>query len=201
MSEQEALAGRPRDPAIDDAILRATQDLLIERGVAGTTMDAVARAAGSGKAAVYRRWPSKTDLTIAAVKALYDPPPIPETGSLRGDLLACAVHYARDDRRALLVLRSILSELANDAELAKAAYEAIGSPPARVLDAVLERWTARGEIPMSAPVDLAGSILPSLAFTSTMLGRQTLDAESAERIVDQVLLPVLLGRGKTISGS
>ncbi len=191
MSEQETPAGRPRDPAIDDAILRATQDLLIERGVAGTTMDAVARAAGSGKAAVYRRWRSKTDLTVAAVKALYDPPPIPDTGSLRGDLLACARHYAREDQRELLVLRSILSELGNDAELAKAAYEAIGSPPARVLEAVLERWTARGEIPARAPVDLAASILPSIAFTGVVLGRRPLDAETAERVVDQVLLPIL----------
>lgn len=194
MSEQESSAGRPRDPAIGDAILHATQNLLIDRGVSGTTMDAVARAAGSGKAAVYRRWSSKTALMVAAVRALYDPPAVPDTGSLRGDLLACAHHYTRDDQRALLVLRSILSELGNDAELARAAYDAVGSPPARVLDAVLERWASRGEIPAGAPVDLAGSILPSIAFTGVVLGRQPLDTETAERLVDQVLLPVLLRR-------
>lgn len=192
MSDQVVSPGRPQDPAIAGAILRAAQDLLIERGVAATTVDAVAKAAGCGKAAVYRRWASKTELLVAAVRDLYDPPPLPDTGSLRGDLLACALHYARDDQRALLVLRSMLSDIGNDPELAKAAYDSIGSPPARVLEAVLDRWTRRGAIPPGAPVDLVGSVLPSIAFTNVMLRKQTFDAATAESLVDRVLLPALM---------
>ncbi|WIY83569.1 TetR/AcrR family transcriptional regulator [Propionimicrobium sp. PCR01-08-3] len=192
MSEQEAGPGRPQDPAIKDAILRSTQDLLIARGVAATTVDAVAKAAGSGKAAVYRRWKSKTELIVAAVQALYEPPKIPDTGNLRDDLLACARHYADDDHRALLVLGSVLSELGNDDELARAAYESIGSPPARTLEAVLGRWIDRGVIPRAAPTELVSSVLPSIAFTNVVLRRQTFDLATAEAIVDHIMLPALL---------
>lgn len=192
MSEQEAGPGRPQDPAIKDAILRSTQDLLIARGVAATTVDAVAKAAGSGKAAVYRRWKSKTELIVAAVRALYEPPKIPDTGNLRDDLLACARHYADDDHRALLVLGSVLSELGNDDELARAAYESIGSPPARTLEAVLRRWIDRGVIPRAAPTELVSSVLPSIAFTNVVLRRQTFDLATAEAIVDHIMLPALL---------
>ncbi|AMS04203.1 TetR/AcrR family transcriptional regulator [Acidipropionibacterium acidipropionici] len=193
MSEHETATGRPQDPAIDHAILRATQDLVIERGVAATTVDAVARAAGSGKAAVYRRWRSKNALVVAAVRDLYDPPETPDTGSLRDDLIACARHYANDDHRALLILGSVLSELGNDDELARAAYEAIGSPPARMLEAVLERWTSADVIPPTAPTGLVASVLPSIAFTNVVLRRETFDAATALDLVDRVMLPALLG--------
>ncbi|AXE39119.1 TetR/AcrR family transcriptional regulator [Acidipropionibacterium virtanenii] len=192
MSEQEPTPGRPQDPAIDEAILRAAQDLLIERGVSRMTVDAVARAAGSGKAAVYRRWGSKNALVVAAVRALYDPPETPDTGSLRSDLIACARHYANDDHRALLILGSVLSQLGTDAELAKAAYEAVGSPPARMLEAVLRRWTTAGVIPHRAPTDLVAAVLPSIAFTNVVLRRETFDMATAEELVDQVMLPALL---------
>jgi AcrR family transcriptional regulator len=175
----------------------ATQDLLIERGFAGTTVDAVARAAGSGKAAVYRRWESKTALVIAAVRALYQPPEIPDTGSLRGDLLAWALHYTGDSPRALLVLGSVLSELGTGQELATAAYEAIGSSPVRMIDAVLERWSTEGTIPAGAPLDLVRSVVPSLAFTSVVLRRETFTADTACELVDRVLLPALLGPAPT----
>jgi AcrR family transcriptional regulator len=190
MSAKRA-AGRPQDPAIGEAILRATQDLLIERGVAGTTVDAVAAAAGAGKAAVYRRWETKTALIIAAVRALYDPPATPDTGSLREDLLACALHYARDDERAAFVLASVLAEMGRDDELGRAAYEAIGEPPSKMLTAVLERWAARGEIPAGAPLDLVTTILPALAFESVVRRHRTLDPRTAEELVDRVLLPAL----------
>src|SRR5215475_466986 len=111
MTAGKLLAGRPRDPALEAAILDATQDLLIEHGFAATTVEAVARAAGTGKAAVYRRWPAKIDLVVAAVQALQSPPSVPDTGTLRGDLLACADHFVQADRRPALVLAGVLNEI------------------------------------------------------------------------------------------
>src|SRR4051794_7036973 len=84
--------GRRRDEAKDDAILLATRELLAERGFDGMTMDAVADRAGAGKATVYRRWPSKVQLTIDAIVCGRGVPlsadDVPDTGSLRSDLLA-----------------------------------------------------------------------------------------------------------------
>jgi AcrR family transcriptional regulator len=61
--------GRKRDQSLDSALLEATLDVLAEVGAAGLTIDAVAARAGSGKAALYRRWSSKSDLIIAAISS------------------------------------------------------------------------------------------------------------------------------------
>jgi AcrR family transcriptional regulator len=187
---QEA-AGRPRDPALDAAILDATQDLLIEHGFAATTVEAVARAAGTGKAAVYRRWPSKIDLVIAAVQALQSPPSVPDTGTLRGDLLECATHFVLPGQRPALVLAGVLNEIGRNDDLREAAYEAIGKPPAMAFAAVLERWRARGHVASSAPTELLAGIVPAAAFRSVAFRRRALDYQAVVDLVDFVLLPAL----------
>ncbi|MEU8326431.1 TetR/AcrR family transcriptional regulator [Nonomuraea sp. NPDC048881] len=73
MAEPGAVAGverhgRPRDPGNDAAILEAALDLLIERGAAGTSVEAVAQRAGVAKLTVYRRWRAKEDLLMAALE-------------------------------------------------------------------------------------------------------------------------------------
>src|SRR6187399_2380481 len=93
--------GRRRDESKDDAILKATLELLAERGYDGMTMDAVADRAGAGKATVYRRWPSKVQLTIDAIVCSPGVPmtadDVPDTGSLRGDLLSVRFGRHRSD--------------------------------------------------------------------------------------------------------
>jgi AcrR family transcriptional regulator len=193
-TEAAPTTGRPRDPALDAAILAATRDLLVEHGFEGTTVEAVARAAGSGKAAVYRRWPSKTALVVAAVRDLYDPPPTPDTGSLRDDLLACARQYTRGDATAARVLASLLSEIGRDPELRQAAYESIGGPAAAPFHAVLERWRAAGAIGDQVPLDLLEGLVPAYAFRSVTLRGATLDDSTVTYLVDHVLLPALQPR-------
>lgn len=61
--------GRPRDPRADAAILTAAVDLLVERGIAQTSIEAIARRAGVAKATVYKRWSSKEDLLAEAIEA------------------------------------------------------------------------------------------------------------------------------------
>ena len=146
-------------------MLKAAVETVIEHGYAGATVDAVARAAGTGKAAVYRRWPSKSALFIAAVQSLQAKPTVPDTGTLRGDLLACARHDTRSDRRAAHVLASLLGEVKSDLELGRAAYEAIGRPPADAFTAV--------------------------AFRDVILHSRSLDTATVTRLVDGVLLPAL----------
>lgn len=65
--------GRPRDPENDAAILDAALDLLIERGAAGTSIEAVAQRAGVAKLTVYRRWRAKEDLLMAALERARNP--------------------------------------------------------------------------------------------------------------------------------
>src|SRR3954464_8914979 len=80
--------GRPRDPGTDSRITRAAAELMLQRGFDRTTVDDVASHAGVGKATVYRRWPSKEDLAVAAMESLYTGQiPETETGSIRTDLV------------------------------------------------------------------------------------------------------------------
>jgi AcrR family transcriptional regulator len=184
-------SGRPRDPDTERSILTATQDLLVESGYPGTTIAAVASRARCSKAAIYRRWTTKTDLVIAAVRALQIPVTMPDTGALRSDLLEAAMHFADDDSRAGAVLASLLGELGRDADLREAAYRTIGGPPVAVLVAVIERWIARGAIPADVPVDLIANIIPTAAFGSVTLRRRALPATTITDLIDAVLLPAL----------
>jgi AcrR family transcriptional regulator len=176
---------------VEQSILAATQDLLVEHGYADTTIAAVAARAHCGKSAIYRRWPSKVDLVVAAVRALHTTAPLPDTGSLRDDLLETARHYARADDRSAAVLASLLSELGRDADLREAAFRAIGEPPVAALIAVIRRWIERGEVDPAVPVALIADIVPTAAFGSVSLRRRTLEAATIERLIDAVVLPAL----------
>lgn len=81
---------RRRGKALEDALLRAAWDELVESGYAALTMERVAARAGTSRAVLYRRWPGKTELVIAAIRHRRetDPVTIPDTGNLRDDLIA-----------------------------------------------------------------------------------------------------------------
>jgi AcrR family transcriptional regulator len=112
-------AGRPRDPRIDAAILRATADLLVEIGYANVTMAAVAERAETTKTALYRRWSSKAELVHeaafpAAPTAIETPP-----GDIGADIRAM-IAAARDVFTSPLVraaMPGLIADMAVDAEL------------------------------------------------------------------------------------
>ena len=74
----------------DQAILNATLRMLGTQGVAGMTIEGVAADAGVGKTTIYRRWPTKTALILAAISDLVPPGDPPDTGSMAGDMAALA---------------------------------------------------------------------------------------------------------------
>jgi len=193
MSSVEPLTvvGRPRDPEVERGILEATQDLLIDRGYAGTTIAAVAARARCGKSAIYRRWDTKADLVVAAVAASQQKREAPDTGDLREDLLAAALHFAEAGDRAALVLARVLSEIGRDEELYRAAHEKIGGPPVATLVSVIECWIERGAIAADVHVALIAAIVPTAAFGSVSLRQRGLEEQTVIDLVDHVLLPAL----------
>lgn len=186
--------GRPRDPALGDRILRAVQDVLIERGFERLTLEEVALRARSSKASIHRRWPTKEGLMLAAVVGLYRPPPVPDTGDLRQDLVSCARAFLPPDDRAPLVLaRLIAASIGND-ELQRAAFEAVARPYQQMFERVLERAVDRGTARPDADVPMLARVFPALAFQQVAALGEVIDESLIERIVDGVLLPSL-GRG------
>ncbi|WP_226655783.1 TetR/AcrR family transcriptional regulator [Leifsonia sp. LS1] len=184
-------SGRPRVEGLERRILEATQDLLIEVGYGGTTIAAVAERAHCGKSAIYRRWETKVDLVVAAVRDSQRPSELPDTGSLREDLVAAAMHFAAGDGRSGRVLASLLTAIGTDSELYDAAYRDVGQPPVRALIAVIERWIARGVVPPTVPVELIAGIVPTAAFGSVVLRKQSLDEQAVRELIDFVVVPAL----------
>ncbi|NUR85924.1 MAG: TetR/AcrR family transcriptional regulator [Nonomuraea sp.] len=103
--------GRPRDPGNDAAILEAALDLLIERGAAGTSVEAVAQRAGVAKLTVYRRWSTKDDLLMAALEHARAPEPV--DAATIGDLVRHTAEQLGDPRFRALMARVIGASIDN----------------------------------------------------------------------------------------
>lgn len=183
--------GRPMDPTIDEQLLRATQDLLVEEGFERLTMDAVARRCGASKATIYRRWPGKIALVVAASAALLRPPEVPDTGSLREDLLDCGRAYMQQEGRTVQVLANVTNASRHDPELRSAFRQAIGSPYAGLFDAVLARAAERGLIRQNLDLDILARVFPAVAYQQLAAQGRAVSEDDVRRVVDAVLMPAL----------
>lgn len=191
MSSPSRSPGRPIDVGIDKELLRATQDLLIEEGFERLTMDAVAKRCGASKATIYRRWPGKTALVVAAAVALFTAPELPDTGSLREDLLACGRAYLQEDSRNDQVLASVLTASRHNEGLRDAARAAIAAPYRGLFEQIITRAVQRGLVPPTIDIDTLAEIFPAVAYHRTAaLGQLVVEADVL-RVVDSVLLPAL----------
>ena len=183
--------GRPVNPAIDEQLLEATQDLLIEEGFERLTMDAVARRCGASKATLYRRWPSKTALVVAAAAALLVPPEVPDTGDLREDLLACGRAYVQREGRHAQVLAAVLAASQHDPALRDASNDALGAPHGGLFDKVLTRAVDRGSVANHIDVETLAEVFPAIAYQRVAARGLLLVEDDVVRVVDAVLLPAL----------
>src|SRR6478736_5746758 len=156
--ESKPRLGRKRDHTLDPEILDAALDVLAETGYDGMTVDMVAARAKAGKATVYRRWSSKAELVLDAVACMKGNDPDlqspPDTGTLRGDLVALVkTPSIREGERKLKVMAAIVSMIARDPDLAAAAQAALVEPRASANRIIFQRAVDRGEIPADSDLD------------------------------------------------
>lgn len=194
MSMMERTPGRPRDAAVDASLLAATQDLLLEQGYDRLSLEAVASRAGVGKPAIYRRWSGKSALTVAAVLDLTPVPPLPDEGSLRADLLACARTYQQSERTHK-VLAGLMTAMVHNDELRAAASQAIGMPFQHLFEQVITRAKERGEVTGPDNTAIVAGLFPALAFHRGAALGLPIDDAFILQTVDQCLLPLLRQRG------
>ncbi len=190
MSSQPRLPGRPLDAGVQAELLRATQDLLVEEGFERLTVDAVAKRSNASKATIYRRWPSKVALVVAAASALFPVPQVPDTGDLREDLLACGRAYIHEDRRTA-VLASVLTAARHDPVLRTAARDALGSPFSGLFEHVLSRAVSRGLTAESIDINIISEVFPAITFHYIAALGLPIDEHLVFRVIDGVLLPAL----------
>ncbi|MBF4632849.1 TetR/AcrR family transcriptional regulator [Agreia pratensis] len=188
--------GRRRDPAKDQQILDAAIEVLSETGFDGMTIDMVAARAGAGKATVYRRWASKNELVLDAVACLkkgdLDAVQIPDTGTLRGDLVGMIRPPTIDDaERKLKIMAGLASMLSSAPDLADAANEAIVEPRARINRMLLKRAVERGEIAADIDIQLVSLISPSMVAYRSLLQRKPVSRDFLITLIDGVILPAV----------
>ena len=186
--------GRKRDHSRDPEILAAALEVLSEKGYERMTVDMVATRAHAGKATLYRRWPSKAELVIDAVACMKSgfPTDLPDTGSLRGDLVAnIKTPAVKDSERKLRIMSGMVTLMAESPEFADAARAVIVEPRAAALRSLIQRAVDRGEVSADVDVALMALIIPSMtAYKSLMLGKPV-DRDYVIHLVDEILLPAL----------
>jgi AcrR family transcriptional regulator len=197
--------GRKRDGSRDGAILEAAITILGEVGYDRMTMDMVAERAKAGKGTVYRRWSSKGDMVLEAVTQMkrdqVDLGNLPDTGTLRGDMLALFKPSTfEESERKLRALAGLSALLAQDASLASAASDAIVAPWVEANRSLLRRAMARGEIAADAAIETMATIIPSLGAYRSLIERKPFDRDFLIEMIDHVLLPALSVRGAVASG-
>src|SRR5260370_26087252 len=142
--------GRPRSQEADRAILTATVELLAERGLTAMSIEEVADRAGVGKTTIYRRWPSKGLLALDAFVASFrEQQPLPDTGTLRGDLIAALRAWVRAVTQTPMgsMLTGLIAEAQHDPELRGAWRDRVLEPMRTQHRIMLDRAIAPGEIP------------------------------------------------------
>lgn len=195
LPDEPARVGRKRDPARDEAILAAAIEVLAEVGFGDLTMDLVAARAQAGKATLYRRWASKSELVLEAVarmKRAQVGVELPDTGTLRGDLLGMFKPQAPEvTERKLRIMAGLASMLSHDSALAEAASQALIDPWAEAQGALMTRAQARGEIGPDADIATLSRIIPSLAAWRSLIEQRPFTFEFLVGLVDGVVLPAL----------
>ncbi|MFV9671436.1 TetR/AcrR family transcriptional regulator [Pantoea sp. KXB25] len=193
---QAPARGRKRDPALDAAILDAAIEVVAEVGYERMTMDMVALRAKTGKAAAYRRWKSKANLIIDAVAHLkrmqVDLDALPDTGTLRGDLLGLFKPSSmQEGERKMRIMAGLASVLSQHPELAEAGNAAIVEPWASANLRLMERAVNRGEVQAGADINTASQVMPSMAAYRALIQRKPFELQFLTSVIDGVLLPAL----------
>lgn len=194
----DAGRGVRREAAICEAVL----ELINETSYESVTMDAVAARAKASKATIYRRWSNKDELLIDAVRRVFAgrDQVAPNTGSLRGDLVAVCALQTND---SVMVMTNIAA--------VKALSYAAGTQPALAAviratleDAQLHSWQlvlsrahTRGELAIPVSATLVWEVAQAQFCARTAVQTGPIDTAYVEHVIDDVLMPVIAHAGRT----
>ncbi|WP_329120869.1 TetR/AcrR family transcriptional regulator [Streptomyces sp. NBC_01353] len=179
--------GRPREERVTGAVLKAVVDMVTELGIGAVTMDAVAARAGVGKPAIYRRWPTKQDLIIAAAESRVGPLSVPDLGDFRAELrfiLTARLEAYRmpGSDRLIAGLIGAAAEIGATRGQYAEYTERITSETRRIL----ERAIARGEVRPDTDVRAAATLVAAPLLFRLIVEQELPDAALVDTLVDLV---------------
>jgi AcrR family transcriptional regulator len=173
-------------------LLAVTLQLLQQNGYDRLTLDAVATTAQASKATVYRRWPTKAELVLAAFieGTRYSAVP-PDTGTLRDDLLALGGIILEQTHRHAGTLRAVLVEVSNNPALNDAMQHEFVEQRKVLLQYVLQQAVDRGEIDEAAISDELWDLFPGYLIFRSIVQNRPPSTDTVQALVDEVLIPSL----------
>jgi AcrR family transcriptional regulator len=179
--------GRPPSADAHRAIIDATLDLLAEERYGSLTMEGVAARAGVAKSTIYRRWPSKMALAVAAWEAVAAEVKVPDTGTIRGDLVRLLEDIIRVITRTVArrIIPGLVAEAEEDPELEEA-FRAFWASRRAIMIRMLERGVSRGELPADTDFELTADLLYGPIYYRFLISGAPLPRTTAGRIVDAV---------------
>jgi AcrR family transcriptional regulator len=188
---QRGTAASPWTPR-ETELLEVTLQLLQEHGYDRLTLDAVAARARASKATVYRRWPSKAELVLAAfIEGVRQVAIHPETGTLRGDLVALGESCREQASQQAGTIRAVLVETSHHPALQDALKNQFLDQRKALIHEVLRDAADRGEIDPSVISDELWDLLPGYLIFRIILPSRPPTRETVEALVDEVIMPSL----------
>ncbi|MFJ6665475.1 TetR-like C-terminal domain-containing protein [Streptomyces sp. NPDC091383] len=187
----------PGGPVLQDSVTEAIAAAFFEElastGYARLSLEAVAKRAGAGKAAIYRRWPSKLEMTVALVsEAAVATPETTDTGTLRGDVLAYLTELATALRHPLpsKIIPDLLAESARNTELEQALFTAVRDTRRRRATHLLERAVERGDLSPGTDRDLALDLLAGPLYWRLVVVHTPTGPDYLDRLTDKLVAAV-----------
>ncbi|MGW0665106.1 TetR/AcrR family transcriptional regulator [Streptodolium elevatio] len=186
---------RRRGELLQSAILDAALAELAEVGYWRVTMQSVAARAHTSKASLYKRWPNRAEMVVAALRHRGGGGPVatPDTGSLREDVL-CVLRRGAESLNGFFgeAARGLMAEnLTNPEDTANLrAHMFTGRD--KLMREILERAAARGEIPAGVITPRVIGFAPALVDHHFMIYGAPIRDEVLTGIVDDLLLPLLM---------
>jgi AcrR family transcriptional regulator len=194
----EHVRRRRRGPQLESALLDAAWDELVEVGFANLTMESVAARAQTGVAVLYRRWANKDQLVLAAIEHYGHARPveIPDTGTLRGDMLALltAMSRARATFMAVAAAAGFSGLLASTGLTpAQAREKLLGDRRIRGDQIIFQRAQDRGEIELKRIPPAVLAMPFDLVRHDLLMNLGPVKPERITSIVDEIFLPLVTG--------
>lgn len=181
--------GRPRSADADEAILAATLELAGEVGINGMSMDDLAERAGVSKTTIYRRWTSKEQLVLEALRSAMGPLDDVDTGSLHDDLRAYLIELGERMWRGRMtdVLPHLIEVACHDEALRSRLDDYVQYRRAPML-AILQRGLERGELPTDTDIEVLADVLSGPFIYRRLLTHAPLDVAFVDALL-AVALP------------
>ena len=195
--------GRPRSVQRDQAILAAALQELTDIGFDAMSIEGVAARAHVGKTTIYRRWPSKEALVLAAIQSLQAEAPILDTGNLRADLRAMVEHALALGSSSPVLQKLAFraaTELAAKPEMLQGLLMQVLPTRFHEFAELIERAREHGELRADLNTDVALGMIAGPIFYHWLLGGIVSSSLPPADLAEQIVEAIFHGLARTREG-